>query len=176
MKKKNKIKLSDNQLATAIEKLEFYNKSKSSLLKRRKSLKTQIKRVTNDIAIIDNKVNDLFSQNPLAFNKPPVVSIGHDKRSATYICIIKFKQKALSFYLGNEVKIKNDLQQFYKYNLKPKGMNFVKSELKTIISKIIYNFISTDSELSIKKGKKLNFKNIIQSYSDSGLWDFWKAV
>ena len=176
MKKKNKIKLSDNQLASAIEKLEFYSKSKRSLQKRRKLLKTQIKRVTEDIAIINNKVKDLFSQNPLAFIKPPVVSIGHDKRSATYICIIKFKQKALSFYLGNEVKIKDDLQQFYKYNLKSKDMNFVKSELKMIISSIIYNFISTDSELTLKKGKKLSFKNIIQSYSDSGLWDFWKAV
>ena len=82
----------------------------------------------------------------------------------------------MSFYLGNEVKIKDDLQQFYKYNLKSKDMNFVKSELKMIISSIIYNFISTDSELTLKKGKKLSFKNIIQSYSDSGLWDFWKAV
>ena len=176
MNKKNKIKPSYNQLASAIEKLEFYNKSKRSLLKKRKLLKAQIKSITEDIAIIDNKVKDLFSQNPLAFVKPPIVSIGHDKRSATYLCIIKFKQKALSFYLGSEAKIKNDLQQFYKYNLKPKDMNFIKSELKTIISNIIYNFISTDSELTIKKGKKLNFKNIIHSYSESGLWDFWKAV
>ena len=174
--KKNKIKISDKQLASAIEKLEFHNKCKSSLLKKKKSLKTQIKRVTQDIAIIDNKVKDIVSQNLSAFIKPPIVSIGFDKRSATYICIIKFKQKALSFYIGNETKIKKDLQQFYSHNLNSKDMNFVKSELKMIISNVIYNFISTDPELNLKKRKKLNFTNIIQSYSDSGLWDFWKAV
>ena len=174
--RKNKFKHSDELVSSAIEKLEYYSKRKNTLLKHKKSLKIKIKRISEDVRTINNKIKDIYSDKLSRFISPPIISIGFDKRSLTYLCIVKLKCNAVSFYLGSESKIKRNLQQFYPYDLDLKNISFLKSELKMIISNVIYDFISSGSELTLKKGKKLNFKNIIESYSQSGLWDFWKAV
>ena len=174
--RKNKFKHSDELVSSAIEKLEYYSKRKNTLLKHKKSLKIKIKRISEDVLIIDNKIKDIYSDKLSRLINPPIISIGFDKRSHTYLCIIKLKGKAISFYLGSENKIKRMLQQFYPFDLVPKNISFLKSELKMIISNVIYDFISLGPELTLKKGKKLNFKKIIESYSESGLWEFWKAV
>ena len=75
----------------------------------------------------------------------PIISIGFDSRSSTYICIVKYKKATKSFYLGNESKLKSRLQQFYLDDLNIKKMDFIKEEVKMIVSNVISDFINNFS-------------------------------
>ena len=57
-----------------------------------------------------------------------------------YICIVKYKNATKSFYLGNETKLKSQLQQFYLDDLHTKKIDYVKDEVKMIVSNVISDF------------------------------------
>ena len=106
----------------------------------------------------------------------PIISIGFDSRSSTYICIVKYKKATKSFYLGNESKLKSRLQQFYLDDLNTKKMDFIKEEVKMIVSNVISDFINTRTKTIFTQSPKLNFINVLDKYYESNLWEHWRNI
>ena len=98
-----------------------------------------------------------------------IVSIGFDKRWSTYNCIVKFKSFNFSFYLGKEVKIKNQIQQFYSVDISKKRIEFIKNEIKQIVSSVVPNYLN-----KYNSKESISFKKIIELYVSSGEWGYWK--
>ena len=106
----------------------------------------------------------------------PIISIGFDSRSSTYICIIKFKKTTKSFYLGNESKLKSRLQQFYLDDLNTKKMDYIKDEVKMIVCNVISDFINIRTKNIFTESPKLNLTNVLEKYYESNLWDHWRSI
>ena len=100
-----------------------------------------------------------------------IVSVGFDKRWSSYNCIVKFRKFHFSIYLGNEQKIKNELQQFHKNNINDKKIEDIKIEVKEMVSSVIVPYL-----IKYKTKGKLSFATIIDLYIDSGDWDYWRPI
>tara|TARA_Y100000588_G_scaffold375475_1_gene451879 strand:+ start:455 stop:1006 length:552 start_codon:yes stop_codon:yes gene_type:complete len=158
-----------------LNELESLTPEYESLLKTRKRLTQKLADVNNRITAIENnqkQVALLLKKNN--HHLTPVISVGFDKRWATYNCIVKISGSTKSFYLGKEKSIKGKVQQFHKNNIMSRGINFLKSEIIEIVSTVIMQFIDPKSPKDpFKKTIKLNLENVLERYVASGEWDYW---
>lgn len=173
---KNNYKDIDEELSIYIDRLKSLKSDKEKLINKIKSYKVTIKSLKISINELENEIS-INNQKALKSIKVlPVISIGFDARSSTYICIVKHKKVTKSFYLGNESKLRNKLQQFYIDDLNTKKIEYIKDQVKMIVSNVVSNFINLRSKYLFTNKPKLNFNNVLDKYYESDLWDHWKSV
>tara|TARA_Y100000991_G_C21817878_1_gene282559 strand:+ start:189 stop:659 length:471 start_codon:yes stop_codon:yes gene_type:complete len=147
-----------NRINTLESRRKLLLQKKRKLIQGINAIKIKLKELRNELKISD-------AQNKL------VVSLGFDKRWATYNCIVKFEDVHFSFYLGKEKAIKNKLQQFHQKEISRRGQAFIKDEIKEIVRTVV--------PIHLKAGnsyKSVNFNKVIELYILSGEWKYWKEV
>ena len=159
--KKNNFKDIDDDLSDQIDKLIVLQSDKEKLINKIKSYKTTLKSLKESLDIVNGKISKANKKALKSLKVLPIISIGFDVRSSTYICIVKYKKATKSFYLGNESKIKSQLQQFYLDDLNTKKIDYVKDEVKMIVSNVISDFINTRTKIIFTESPKLNFTNVL---------------
>tara|TARA_Y100000994_G_C15389126_1_gene316615 strand:- start:18 stop:563 length:546 start_codon:yes stop_codon:yes gene_type:complete len=174
--KKNKFKDIDEELSVQIDKLKFLHHDKEKLINKIKSYKNNLKSLKESLDFINGQISKTNNKALKSLKVLPIISIGFDSRSSTYICIVKYKKATKSFYLGNESKLKSQLQQFYLDDLNTKTIYYVKNEVKMIVSNVISDFINTRTKTVFKESPKLNFTNVLDKYYESNLWDHWRSI
>ena len=174
--KKNNFKDIDGELSDQSDKLSVLQTEKEKLIGKIKSYKTNLNSLKESLDIVNGKISKANKKALKSLKVLPIISIGFDARSSTYICIVKYKKVTKSFYLGNESKLKSQLQQFYADDLTPKRIEYIKMQVKMIVSNVISDFISPKSKNIFTANPKLNFKNVLDKFYESGLWDHWKSV
>ena len=95
-----------------------------------------------------------------------------DKRWNSYICIFKNSESQKSLYLGNHKSIIQALAPFYSKEEFKESQEFLKKELKKIISTVQDRLIKLNDSNEITF-KKSNLNNIVELYAESGKWDYW---
>ena len=100
-------------------------------------------------------------------NYTPTISFTLDKRSNTYICVIKIKGTSKSFYLGKEDKIKKDIKDKLNEDWSDYSTNKLKFSLRSIIEKVIMDFIDVTNISSLWDKSDLNFENVLKKYKNS---------
>ncbi len=148
---------------------------KKKLSKKRKKANLKVQLIKEKIVSIELKQKKLKpSLKKLKKDFIPTVSIGYDKRWATYICIVKVKGRSKSFYLGKEEDIKNKIGVFYKDDIENMNIDLLKKETLKIIRNVIGDFLLDAFNKERQKGKKkISFENIVNRYIDKGDWDYW---
>ena len=148
---------------------------KKKLAKKKKKVNIKLDAIKEKIDFIEQKQSKLKpSIKKLKKDFIPTVSIGYDKRWATYICIIKLKGGSKSFYLGKEGDIKKKIGVFYKEDISKMDIDFLKKETLKIVRNVIGEFLLNAFNKDKQKGKKkISFDNIISRYIDKGDWDYW---
>jgi len=174
--KKNNFKDIDDELADQIDKLGVLQSDKEKMINKIRSYKTTLRSLKDSLDIVNIEISKANKKALKSLKVLPIISIGFDTRSSTYICIVKHKKATKSFYLGNESKLKSRLQQFYLEDLNTKKMEFIKDELKMIVSNVISDFINTRSITIFTDSPKLNFTNILDKYYESNLWEHWRNI
>jgi len=174
--KKNNFKDIDDELSDQIDKLCVLQSDKEKLINKIKHYKTTLRSLKETLDIVNGKISTGNKKALKLLKVIPVISIGFDSRSSTYICIVKYKNATKSFYLGNESKIKSQLQQFYLDDLNNKKVDYVKDQVKMIVSNVISDFINTRSKSIFTESPKLNFNNVLEKYYESNLWDHWRNI
>ena len=174
--KKNNFKDIDDELSDQIDKLSVLQSDKEKIINKIKSYKTTLRSLKDSLEIVNSEISKANKKALKSLKVLPIISIGFDTRSSTYICIVKYKKATKSFYLGNESKLKSRLQQFYLEDLNTKKMEFIKDELKMIVSNVISDFINTRSITIFTDSPKLNFTNILDKYYESNLWEHWRNI
>ena len=173
---KNNFKGVDDNLAIELEKLSSLNEEKQKLTNKIESYKNNLKSLKEALEIIQKEIDKTNNSAFKSLKVLPIISIGFDSRSSTYICIVKYKKATKSFYLGNESKLKSRIQQFYLDDLNTKKMDFIKKEVKMIVSNVISDFINTRTKSIFCDSPKLNFTNVLDKYYESNLWDHWRNI
>ena len=173
---KNNFKGVDDNLAIELEKLSSLNQEKKKLTNKIESYKNNLKSLKEALEIIQKEIDKINNSALKSLKVLPIISIGFDSRSSTYICIVKYKKATKSFYLGNESKLKSRLQQFYLEDLNTKKMDFIKDEVKMVVSNVISDFINTRTKSIFCDSPKLNFTNVLDRYYESNLWDHWRNI
>jgi len=173
---KNNFKGVDDNLAIELEKLSSLNVEKQKLTSKIESYKNNLKSLKEALELIQKEIDKTNNSALTHLKVLPIISIGFDARSSTYICIVKYKKATKSFYLGNASKIRKHLQQFYNYDLKAKNLEFIKDQVKMIVSNVISEFINTRSKYVFTDNPKLNFKNVLDRYYESNLWEYWRQT
>ena len=110
--KKNNFKDIDDELADQIDKLGVLQSDKEKMINKIRSYKTTLRSLKDSLDIVNIEISKANKKALKSLKVLPIISIGFDKRSSTYICIVKHKKATKSFYLGNESKLKSRLQQF----------------------------------------------------------------
>ena len=174
--KKNNFKDIDDELSDQLDKLSVLQSDKEKIISKIKSYKTTLSSLKDSLEIVNIEISKANKKALKSLKVLPIISIGFDTRSSTYICIVKYKKATKSFYLGNESKLKSRLQQFYLEDLNTKKMEFIKDELKMIVSNVISDFINTRSITIFTDSPKLNFTNILDKYYESNLWEHWRNI
>ena len=148
---------------------EKENKLSKSLSKSRKKIK-KVKEKLNNIQIKKKEILEkIKSTNKSLFTTSTIVC---DKRWNSYICIFKNSESQKSLYLGNHKSIIKALTPFYSKEELNDSQDFLKKELKKIISTVQDKLIkhNDNNEITFKKNK---LKSIIELYAESGKWDYW---
>ena len=148
---------------------EKENKLSKSLNKSRKKIK-KVKEKLNNIQIKKKEILEkIKSTNKSLFTTSTIVC---DKRWNSYICIFKNSESQKSLYLGNHKSIIKALAPFYSKEEFKDSQDFLKKELRKIISTVQDKLIkhNDSKEISFKKNK---LKNIVELYAESGKWDYW---
>ena len=148
---------------------EKENKLSKSLSKSRKKIK-KVKEKLNNIQIKKKEILErIKSTNKSLFTTSTIVC---DKRWNSYICIFKNSNSQKSLYLGNHRSIIKALAPFYTKEEFKDSQEFLKKELKKIISTIQDKLIKHNdkNEITFKKNK---LKSIVELYAESGKWDYW---
>lgn len=151
------------------ETYEKENKLSKSIAKSRKKIK-KVKEKLNKVQIRRKEIlNKIKSINKSLFTSSTIVC---DKRWNSYICIFKNSVSQKSLYLGNHKTIVNALLPFYSKDEFEDSQEFLKKELKKIISTVQEKLIkhNDSNEIIFKKNK---LKNIVELYAESGKWDYW---
>ena len=174
--KKNNFKDIDDELADQIDKLGVLQSDKEKMINKIRSYKTTLRSLKDSLDIVNIEISKANKKALKSLKVLPIISIGFDTRSSTYICIVKYKKATKSFYLGNESKLKSRLQQFYLEDLNTKKMEFIKDEVKMIVSNVISDFINTRSKTIFTESLKLNLTNILDKYYESNLWEHWRNI
>tara|TARA_B100001989_G_scaffold104812_1_gene73326 strand:- start:105 stop:653 length:549 start_codon:yes stop_codon:yes gene_type:complete len=140
-----------------------------SLTKSRKKTK-KVKEKLNKVLIKKKEIiKKIKSINKTLFTSSTIVC---DKRWNSYICIFKNSESQKSLYLGSHKSIIKALTPFYSKDEFEDSQEFLKKELKKIISTVQDKLIkhNDNNEITFKKNK---FKNIVELYAESGKWDYW---
>ena len=148
---------------------EKENKLSKSLSKSRKKIK-KVKEKLNNIQIKKKEILErIKSTNKSLFTTSTIVC---DKRWNSYICIFKNSESQKSLYLGNHKSIIKALTPFYSKEELNDSQDFLKKELKKIISTVQDKLIkhNDNNEITFKKNK---LKSIVELYAESGKWDYW---
>ena len=148
---------------------EKENELIKSLTKFRKKSK-KVKEKLNKVQIKKKEIiENIKSINKTLFTSSTVVC---DKRWNSYICIFKNSESQKSLYLGNHKSIIKALAPFYPKDEFKDSQEFLKEELKKIISTVQDKLIkyNNNNEITFKKNK---LKNIVKLYAESGKWDYW---
>ena len=174
--KKNNFKDIDDELSDQIEKLSVLQSDKEKIINKIKSYKTSLNSLKESLDFVNGEISKVNKKALKSLKVLPIISIGFDTRSSTYICIVKYKKATKSFYLGNESKLKSRLQQFYLEDLNTKKMEFIKEEVKMIVSNVISDFINTRTKSIFTESPKLNFTNVLDKYYESNLWEHWRNI
>ena len=148
---------------------EKENKLSKSLSKSRKKIK-KVKEKLNNIEIKKKEILEkIKSTNKSLFTTSTIVC---DKRWNSYICIFKNSESQKSLYLGNHKSIIKALTPFYSKEELNDSQDFLKKELKKIISTVQDKLIkhNDNNEITFKKNK---LKSIVELYAESGKWDYW---
>ena len=174
--KKNNFKDIDDELSDQIEKLSVLQSDKEKIINKIKSYKTSLNSLKESLDFVNGEISKVNKKALKSIKVLPIISIGFDTRSSTYICIIKYKKATKSFYLGNESKLKSRLQQFYLEDLNTKKMEFIKDEVKMIVANVISDFINTRSKTIFTDSTKLNFTNVLDKFYESNLWEHWRNI
>ena len=156
-------------LLTYYETYEKENKLSKSLNKSRKKIK-KVKDKLNKVQIEKKEIlKKIKSINKSLFTTSTVVC---DKRWNSYICIFKNSESQKSLYLGNHKSIVKALSPFYSKEEFKDSQEFLKKELKKIISTVQDKLIkhNDNNEITFKKNK---LKSIVELYTESGKWDYW---
>ena len=156
-------------LLTYYKTYEKENKLSKSLSKSRKKIK-KVKEKLNNIQIKKKEILEkIKSTNKSLFTTSTIVC---DKRWNSYICIFKNSESQKSLYLGNHKSIIKALTPFYSKEELNDSQDFIKKELKKIISTVQDKLIkhNDNNEITFKKNK---LKSIIELYAESGKWDYW---
>ena len=174
--KKNNFKDINDDLSDQIDKLIVLQSDKEKLINKIKSYKTTLRSLKESLDIVNVEISKVNKKALKSLKVLPIISIGFDSRSSTYICIVKYKKATKSFYLGNESKLKSQLQQFYLDDLQTKKIDYVKDEVKMIVSNVISDFINTRTKTIFTESPKLNFTNVLDKYYESNLWEHWRSI
>ena len=174
--KKNNFKDIDEELSDQIDKLIVLQSDKEKLINKIKSYKTNLRSLKDRLDIVNGEISKANKKALKSLKVLPIISIGFDSRSLTYICIVKYKKVTKSFYLGNESKLKSQLQQFYLDDLNTKKIDYIKDEVKMIVSNVISDFINTRTKTIFTESPKLNFTNVLDKYYESNLWEHWRSI
>ena len=174
--KKNNFKDIDEELSDQIDRLGVLQSDKEKLINKIKSYKATIRNLKESLDIVNAEISKSNKKALKSLKVLPIISIGFDARSSTYICIVKYKKATKSFYLGNEAKLKSRLQQFYLDDLNTKNIDYVKDEIKMIVSNVISDFINTRTRSIFTESPKLNFTNVLDKYYESNLWEHWRNI
>ena len=174
--KKNNFKDIDDELSVQIDKLSVLQSDKEKIINKIKSYKTSLNSLKESLDFVNGEISKANKKALKSLKVLPIISIGFDTRSSTYICIVKYKKATKSFYLGNESKLKARLQQFYLDDLNTKKMDFIKEEVKMIVSNVISDFINTRTKSIFTESPKLNFTNVLDKYYESNLWEHWRNI
>ena len=174
--KKNNYKDIDDELSNQIDKLKVLQSDKEKLINKIKSYKTTLRLLKESLDVVDSEISKANKKALKSLKVLPIISIGFDSRSSTYICIVKYKKATKSFYLGNESKLKSQLQQFYLDDLNTKKIDYVKDEVKMIVSNVISDFINIRTKSIFTDAPKLNLTNVLDKYYESNLWEHWRNV
>ena len=156
-------------LLTYYKTYEKENKLSKSLSKSRKKIK-KVKEKLNNIQIKKKEILEkIKSTNKSLFTTSTIVC---DKRWNSYICIFKNSESQKSLYLGNHKSIIKALTPFYSKEELNDSQDFLKKELKKIISTVQDKLIkhNDNNEITFKKNK---LKSIVELYAESGKWDYW---
>ena len=156
-------------LLTYYKTYEKENKLSKSLNKSRKKIK-KVKDKLNKVQIEKKEIlKKIKSINKSLFTTSTVVC---DKRWNSYICIFKNSESQKSLYLGTHKKLVKALAPFYSKEEFKDSQEFLKKELKKIISTVQDKLIkhNVNNEITFKKNK---LKSIIELYTESGKWDYW---
>ena len=140
-----------------------------SLIKSRKKTK-KVKEKLNKVQIKKKEIiKKIKSINKTLFTSSTIVC---DKRWNSYICIFKNSESQKSLYLGSHKSIIKALTPFYSKDEFEDSQEFLKKELKKIISTVQDKLIkhNDNNEITFKKNK---LKNIVELYAESGKWDYW---
>jgi len=172
----NNFKDIDDELSIHIEKLESLKSEKDKLTNKITSYKSAISSLKESLSVVNTQIIKTNKKALKSLKVLPVISIGFDARSSTYICIVKCQKATKSFYLGNESRLRSKLQQFYLEDLNTKSLPYIKNQVKMIVSNVISHFINTKSKKVFLASPKLNLTNIIDKYYESNLWDHWRSV
>ena len=174
--KKNNFKDIDDELSDQINKLSVLQSDKEKIINKIKSYKTSLNSLKESLDFVNGEISKVNKKALKSIKVLPIISIGFDTRSSTYICIVKYKKATKSFYLGNESKLKSRLQQFYLEDLNTKKMEFIKDEVKMIVANVISDFINTRSKTIFTDSTKLNFTNVLDKFYESNLWEHWRNI
>ena len=174
--KKNNFKDINDELSNHIDKLSVLQSDKEKLINKIKSYKTTLRSLKESLNVVNGEISKSNKKALKSLKVLPIISIGFDSRSSTYICIVKYKKATKSFYLGNESKLKSQLQQFYLDDLNTKKIEYVKDEIKMIVSNVISDFINTRTKTIFTESPKLNFTNVLDKYYESNLWEHWRNI
>ena len=174
--KKNNFKDIDDELSNQIDKLTLLQSDKEKLINKIKSYKSTLRSLKESLDVVNGEISKANKKALKSLKVLPIISIGFDSRSSTYICIVKYKKATKSFYLGNESKLKSQLQQFYLDDLNTKKIEYVKDEIKMIVSNVISDFINTRTKNIFTESPKLNFTNVLDKYYESNLWEHWRSI
>ena len=173
---KNNFKDIDEELSDQIDNLRVLQSDKEKLINKIKSYKTTLSSLKESLNVVNAEMSKANKKALKSLKVLPIISIGFDSRSSTYICIVKYKKVTKSFYLGNESKLKSELQQFYLDDLNTKKIEYVKDEVKMIVSNVISQFINTRTKTIFTESPKLNFTNVLDKYYESNLWEHWRSI
>ena len=174
--KKNNFKDIDDELSNQIDRLRLLQSDKEKLINKIQSYKNTLRSLKERLDIVNGEIFKVNKKALKSLKVLPIISIGFDVRSSTYICIVKYKKATKSFYLGNESKLKSQLQQFYLDDLNTKKIDYVKDEVKMIVSNVISDFINTRTKTIFTESPKLNFANVLDKYYESNLWEHWRSI
>jgi hypothetical protein len=153
------------------EEMKLYWRTKTKikqLNKKKDKLNSQIKEIVEELKQLrKQQTQSLPNIRYVNKNFIPTISFTLDKRSNTYLCVIKIKGTSKSFYLGKEDKIKKDIKDKLNEDWSDYSINKLKFSLKIIIEKVIMDFIDVTNISSLWDKSDLNFENVLIKYKNS---------
>lgn len=150
------------------EEIKLYLRTKTqikNLNKKKDKLNSQIKEIVEELKQLRKQQTQLLPNiRYVNKNYTPTISFTLDKRSNTYICVIKIKGTSKSFYLGKEDKIKKDIKDKLNEDWSDYSINKLKFSLKIIIDEVIMDFVDVTNISSLWEKSDLNFENVLKKY------------